>query len=322
QVFATLANGNFFTSLDLTDAYTQLQLDTDSQELCVVNTHKGLYKLTRLIYGVSSAAAIFQSTMDKILNGIAGAPVTVDRISEASLADPSLKKIYDFTYFGWPNSNPFPTHSELSVYYKIRDQLSISEKCVLYGSRVVIPPSLQSECLSILHMGHPGINKTKMLARVVLWWPSLNSDIENLCSYCDDCVKVNSQSKKVFIPWAVAKHPFERVHVDFYCYKQTTFFIFVDSYSKWIHIQPTLTTVASAVNQVLFSLFSFWGCLPSVLVSDNGPPFCSIEFRDFLTRFNIVLKHSPVYHPQSNGLAERGVGIAKKALEKMFEELK
>ncbi|KAK3923618.1 hypothetical protein KUF71_002026 [Frankliniella fusca] len=165
------------------------------------------------------------------LSPLIKAPVTVDRISEASLADPtleiqvyerrtlcSLKKIYDFTYFGWPNSNPFPTHSELSVYYKIRDQLSISEKCLLY-----------------------------------------------------------------------------------------------DCYSKWIHIQPMLTTVASAVNQVLFSLFSFWGCLPSVLVSDNGPPFCSIEFRDFLTRFNIVLKHSPVYHPLSNGLAERGVGIAKKS---------
>ncbi|KAK3930466.1 hypothetical protein KUF71_005200 [Frankliniella fusca] len=80
QVFATLANGNFFTSLDLTDAYTQLQLDADSQELCVINTHKGLYKLTRLIYGVSSAAAIFQSTMDKILNGIAGVICYLDNI--------------------------------------------------------------------------------------------------------------------------------------------------------------------------------------------------------------------------------------------------
>ncbi|KAE8741662.1 hypothetical protein FOCC_FOCC012814 [Frankliniella occidentalis] len=51
----------------MTDAYTQLNLHPDSQELCVLNTHRGLYKLRRLIYGVNSAAAIFQSTMDLML---------------------------------------------------------------------------------------------------------------------------------------------------------------------------------------------------------------------------------------------------------------
>ncbi|KAK3908251.1 hypothetical protein KUF71_018764 [Frankliniella fusca] len=252
QVFATLANGQFFTSLDLSDAYTQLNLDSESQELCVINTHKGLYKITRLIYGVSSAAAIFQSTMDQILTDITGVICYLD---------------------------------------------------------------------NILIKGHPGIVKTKLLARSMVWWPSMNSDIENLCNNCTPCAKINFKPKKMFVPWVPAKFPFERVHVDFYCYKQLTFFLYVDSFSKWIHIQPMLSTVASAVNAVLFSLFSFWGCIPSVIVSDNGPPFQSKEFADFLTKFNILLKHTPVYHPASNGLAERGVAIAKKALEKMSLEV-
>jgi len=79
-IFAHLCNGVFFTSLDLKDAYTQLKLDKDSQELCVVNTHKGYYKLTRLIYGVASSAAIFQSVMDDILADLEGTVCYIDNI--------------------------------------------------------------------------------------------------------------------------------------------------------------------------------------------------------------------------------------------------
>lgn len=79
-VFANLSNGAFFTSLDLVDAYTQLKLDSKSQDLCVLNTHLGLFKLTRLIYGVASAAAIFQSVMDRILIDIPGVVCYLDNI--------------------------------------------------------------------------------------------------------------------------------------------------------------------------------------------------------------------------------------------------
>lgn len=48
---------------------------------------------------------------------------------------------------------------------------------------------------------------------------------------------------------------------------------------------------------------------------DNGPQFVSHEFRDF-TRQNSI-NHTLVspYNPQSNGFAEQGVQIVKKALK-------
>ena len=51
-------------------------------------------------------------------------------------------------------------------------------------------------------------------------------------------------------------------------------------------------------------------------MSDNGPQFTSGEFETFL-KMNAV-KHikTPVYHPASNGLAERLVQNFKKSLEK------
>ena len=70
DIFARLAGGRYFTKLDLTQVYQQLLLDDESKQLLVVNTPKGLFQFTRLPYGVSTAPAIFQSVMDRILQGL------------------------------------------------------------------------------------------------------------------------------------------------------------------------------------------------------------------------------------------------------------
>lgn len=80
DLFATLAGGKIFSKLDLSFAYQQLPLDTESEQYLVVNTHKGLYKYHRLAYGVSTAPAIFQKTMDQILHGITNVVCFLDDI--------------------------------------------------------------------------------------------------------------------------------------------------------------------------------------------------------------------------------------------------
>ena len=45
-------------------------MTADSQHYLTVNTHKGLYAYQRLTYGIAPTAAIFQSTMDQILQGM------------------------------------------------------------------------------------------------------------------------------------------------------------------------------------------------------------------------------------------------------------
>ena len=70
DLFASLSGGKKFTKIDLSQAYQQLLLDQNSKELTTINTHQGLCRYTRLPFGVASAPAIFQRTMDTLLQGI------------------------------------------------------------------------------------------------------------------------------------------------------------------------------------------------------------------------------------------------------------
>ena len=78
DLFAALSGGKWFTKLDLAQAYTQMELDEVSRQFVAINTHRGLYRYTRLPFGIASAPAIFQRAMDTILQGMSGVLCYID----------------------------------------------------------------------------------------------------------------------------------------------------------------------------------------------------------------------------------------------------
>ncbi|XP_049866919.1 uncharacterized protein K02A2.6-like isoform X1 [Pectinophora gossypiella] len=80
EVFAKLGGGKYFTKIDLKNAYNQFVLDDSSQDLTTINTMKGLFKYTRLVYGLANAPAIFQRSMETILAGLEGVSCWLDDI--------------------------------------------------------------------------------------------------------------------------------------------------------------------------------------------------------------------------------------------------
>jgi len=69
DLFTSLGGGNKFTKLDLSHAYLQVLLDPGSRKYVNVNMHQGLYQYNLLPFRVASASAVFQETMEKVLQG-------------------------------------------------------------------------------------------------------------------------------------------------------------------------------------------------------------------------------------------------------------
>ncbi|XP_071635762.1 retrovirus-related Pol polyprotein from transposon 17.6 isoform X1 [Temnothorax longispinosus] len=80
ELFVSMAGGTVFSKIDLRQAYLQMEVSPEDQHLLTLNTHKGLYRSTRLMYGGASAPAIWQQKIEYILKDLLGIAVFLDDI--------------------------------------------------------------------------------------------------------------------------------------------------------------------------------------------------------------------------------------------------
>ena len=109
--------------------------------------------------------------------------------------------------------------------------------------------------------------------------------------------------------------PWQRIHIDFAGpFLGVMFLIVVDAHSKWPIVILMTTTTASRTIEELRKLFATHS-LSEQLVSDNRPQFIGDEFGEFMRQSNGI-NHikSALYHPATNGMAERFVQTFKQAL--------
>ena len=87
---------------------------------------------------------------------------------------------------GWPNELN-TTDVSLAPYWNRKMELSTQEGVILWGNRVVVPPQGRDYILEELHAGHPGIAHMKKIARMFVWWPHMDSNIETCVKSCSEC---------------------------------------------------------------------------------------------------------------------------------------
>ena len=75
-----LNGAKYFSKLDLSQAYHQLELDEASRYITTFSTHVGLFRYKRLNYGTNAAAEIFQYTLQTQLQGLCGVKNIADDI--------------------------------------------------------------------------------------------------------------------------------------------------------------------------------------------------------------------------------------------------
>ena len=82
----------------------------------------------------------------------------------------------------------------------------------------------------------------KQLARIHVWWNGIDKDIEQEARSCEGCHnKLANPPKTTLHPWEFPKRPWHRLHVDFAGpIRGTTYFLVIDSYSKWLEIIPMI----------------------------------------------------------------------------------
>ncbi|UYV75452.1 K02A2.6-like [Cordylochernes scorpioides] len=230
--------------------------------------------------------------------------------------DRTLIKLYKIIETGELPSSP---NDDLIPYLKRIDDFTILQECIFLENRMVIPKNLHERVLQILHESHAGTNKMKMMARSSIWWPGMDSSIEIITKNCRTCLSNESLPPQRTESWPKYAGPWRRVHMDYFNFKNKLFLLAVDSFSSWFEVSEVPSTSAYFCINFMRNCIARYG-FPQVVVSDNGPPFFSSDFGDFLSKNGISHVTSPPYHPQSNGQAEVSVREVKKLLKKQLYE--
>ena len=80
DISLSLNGVQYFSKLDLSQAYHQLELDEQSPYITTFSTHLGLYRYKRINYGTNAAAEMFQYTLQTALQGLTGVKNIADDI--------------------------------------------------------------------------------------------------------------------------------------------------------------------------------------------------------------------------------------------------
>jgi hypothetical protein len=235
------------------------------------------------------------------------------------LTSKELGTLHKVILNGWPDTRQ---EAPIAVrpYYDSRAEMSVSDGIIFKGMRIVIPPTLREQMIRLIHESHLGIVKCKQRARETLYWPGMNSDIEEAVKNCTKCAQFqNKLPHEPLIPTPPPDLPFVEVGSDLFTIGSKDYLLLVDYYSKFIEVDELKSLSSHAIIEKLKYQFSRHG-IPETLRSDCGGQYDSGVFRQFCRTYGIKqILVSPRY-PRANGEAEKAVQTVKKMWSKTTDK--
>ena len=143
-------------------------------------------------------------------------PIADDQKESLRSADRVSQQLMHILETGWPN-NVVNVPQDAREYWNVRNEIHSAENLLFMGDRLIVPASKHSSVLQLIHEGHMGIERCKARARLCVYWPHINGDIEITVKSCTVCNKFsNSIHKEPMIPHQLPDRPWEQVSTDYF----------------------------------------------------------------------------------------------------------
>jgi hypothetical protein len=198
----------------------------------------------------------------------------------------------------------------------------------LYKSGVIEPwlrcitSKKGQELLKEIHSGFCGAHiGTRALASKAIkqgfYWPSINIDANKLVQECEACQKTANQQNLPSMPVHLIppSWPLQRWGMDLVgplpiaqgnCKFAT---VVVDYFTKWVEAKALANITAPTIQKFFWQNIICRFGVPRERTVDNGKQFDYYSFKECCKTLGTHAKFLSVYHPQSNGAAERANGL-------------
>ena len=138
--------------------------------------------------------AITSEDLQIVTEVISEFPITSRLVVECTKKDTVLSQVLNFVCNGWPTSGPECKMDTLKPYFNTQMGICEVNGVLLRDYRVIVPQELHSKVITMLQQSHRGIVRMKMMVRLYVWWPNIETGIETCCKSCnvDLCCYITS----------------------------------------------------------------------------------------------------------------------------------
>ena len=135
-----------------------------------------------------------------------------------------------------------------------------------------------------LHSAHLEYDSMMRRACDLVFWQGMSREIKQLADSCKICLEAKPRNpNETLIQHVPSDEPWEKIGVDLFTITNRDYLVTVDYFSSFWEIDLLQTTSSHAVITKLKGHFARYG-IPKQLVSDNGPQFSAVEFKEFAAK--------------------------------------
>ena len=174
--------------------------------------------------------------------------------------------------------------------------------------------------IQLLHIGHLRLEKCLNRAKQSMYWPGLYEELKDPITNCTTCLIFSAQkctclSNRQYAGHEIPIHPWSKLASDIFYFEGDIILLIVDYTSQFPIIRKLSSMTGKAIAHHMQAIFAKYGW-SDTLVTDNRPCYTSKEFQMLMQSMSVNHITSSLHYHQSNGLAEKFVGIIKNLFHK------
>jgi len=212
-----------------------------------------------------------------------------------------------------PNTHRLLLQKERSKLYFDEDEI-LRRKAQGGYQQIVLPLKHRDMVFKALHvdMGHLGSERVMQLARQRVYWPKMQTDIEEYTQQRCRCKAQRRIHREAVAP-LVSIHssmPMELLAIDFVHLEKSSsgyeyILVLIDHFTRYAQGYATKNKSSVTAAKNIFNDFVLRFGLPARILHDQGREFENKLFKELERFCGVVRSRTTPYHPQGNGKTER-----------------
>ena len=194
---------------------------------------------------------------------------------------------------------------------------------------VILDKERQDKILEATHeeAGHRGRDACIAHIRERFWWPKLYESIRDHIRSCDPCQRRHNRKEKEPSRATAPSRLFQKTGVDLVHLGEGSgpypyLIVARDDLSNWVEARELRNKTSHGIKEFIErDILARYGPVMSWIATDNGGEMKK-ETSAYLKKLHIPVVTAAAYHPQANGMIERGHGPLVEACLKIAGEAK